>query len=42
MRIRLPKGKVLKGTELATFEADRDGINALVDKDNDATKVASN
>ncbi|MEL7428955.1 MAG: M23 family metallopeptidase, partial [Pseudomonadota bacterium] len=30
MRIRLPKGKVLQGAELAAFEAERDRINALV------------
>ena len=34
MRIRLPKGKVLKGTELALFEAERDRINALLERRN--------
>jgi hypothetical protein len=30
MRIKLPKGKVLKDAELARFEAERDRIDALV------------
>ena len=30
MRIRLPKGKVLRGDELAAFEAERDRIDTLV------------
>ncbi len=43
MRIRLPKGKVLQGTELAAFEAERDRINALViGEEPEATEVASN
>ena len=33
MRIRLPKGKVLKGAELAAFEAERDRIDALVNQE---------
>ncbi len=43
MRIRLPKGKVLKDEELAAFEAERDRIDALVNQgDEEPTKVASN
>ena len=41
MRIRLPKGKVLKGTELAAFEAERDRINDLVNRDEEI-ELASN
>ena len=41
MRIRLPKGKVLKGEELAAFEAERDRINALVYQE-DEIELASN
>ena len=32
MRIRLPKGKILKGEELASFEAERDRIDTLLAK----------
>lgn len=43
MRIRLPEGKVLKDTELAAFEAERDRINALVyGEDQEPTQLASN
>ncbi|MEM9332676.1 MAG: M23 family metallopeptidase [Pseudomonadota bacterium] len=44
MRIRLPQGKVLKDTELAAFEAERDRINALVTGEEELleTQVASN
>ena len=43
MRIRLPKGKVLKDEELAAFEAERDRIDALVDQgEEEPTKIASN
>lgn len=41
MRIRLPKGKVLRGEELAAFEAERDRINALVTGEEEV-EVASN
>ncbi len=34
MRIRLPKGKVLKDAELRAFEAERDRIDALVNQGN--------
>ena len=43
MRIRLPKGKVLKDEELAAFEAERDRIDALVNQgEEEPTKIASN
>jgi murein DD-endopeptidase MepM/ murein hydrolase activator NlpD len=43
MRIRLPKGKILKGKELLLFEAERDRINTLLQKrENDATRLALN
>jgi len=44
MRIRLPKGKVLKGEELLAFEAERTRIDELLKKreDNDATRLALN
>jgi len=43
MRIRLPKGKILKGEELLAFEAERDRINALLEKREDnATRLALN
>ena len=43
MRIRLPKGKILKGNELLVFEAERDRINTLLQKrENDATRLALN
>ena len=32
MRIRLPKGKVLKDADLAKFEAERDRIDELLKK----------
>ena len=41
MRIRLPKGKVLKDEELAAFEAERDRVNELVNRDKE-TEVAVN
>jgi len=41
MRIRLPKGRVLKGNELKSFEAERDRIDALVIEGKE-TRVASN
>jgi len=41
MRIRLPKGKVLKDAELASFEAERDRIDALLADRNRATTVAA-
>lgn len=41
MRVRLPKGKVLTGSELATFKRERDRINTLLQKDDgDSTVVA--
>lgn len=43
MRIRLPKGKILKGKELETFEAERDRINALLKKrEEELTRLALN
>ncbi|MEM9279159.1 MAG: M23 family metallopeptidase [Pseudomonadota bacterium] len=44
MRIRLPRGKVLKDAELKAFEAERDRINALVtgEEEPEETQVASN
>jgi len=41
MRIRLPKGKVLKGDELAAFEAERDRIDTLV-RGEEEIELASN
>ena len=35
MRIKLPQGKVFKGQELAAFEAERNRIDALLEKDNE-------
>ena len=32
MKIRLPKGRVLKGGQLAAFKRERDRINALLEK----------
>ncbi len=41
MKIRLPKGRVLKGKALAAFEHERDRINALLNKKNESgTKLA--
>lgn len=43
MRIRLPKGKILKGEDLQNFEAERDRIDALLKKhENDETRLALN
>ena len=44
MRIRLPKGKILKDSELAAFEAERDRINQLINRDDilQETEIASN
>jgi murein DD-endopeptidase MepM/ murein hydrolase activator NlpD len=39
MRIRLPKGRVLKGTELASYQAERDRIDDLL-SDGEDTQVA--
>ena len=41
MRIRLPRGKVLKDVELASFEAERDRIDSLLVSDEEI-KLASN
>lgn len=41
MRIRLPKGKVLKDAELAAFEAERDRIDTLIAESKE-NRVASN
>ena len=41
MRIRLPKGRVLKGEELVAFEAERDRINALVNADEELEVVSN-
>ena len=41
MKIRLPKGRVLKGQTLAKFENERNRINALLEKkDDNGTKLA--
>ncbi len=43
MRIRLPKGKALKGVELLAFEAERDRIDALLRKNEEKnTRLALN
>ncbi|MCF6321609.1 MAG: M23 family metallopeptidase [Rhizobiaceae bacterium] len=44
MRIRLPKGKILKGEELLSFEAERVRIDELLKKreDKDPTRLALN
>ncbi|GAG48358.1 unnamed protein product [marine sediment metagenome] len=43
MRIRLPKGKVLSGQELLTFEAVRDRIDTILNKrEIEATRLALN
>ncbi len=43
MRIRLPKGRVLKGETLATFEIERDRIEEiLIDDDRERVRLASN
>lgn len=43
MRIRLPKGRILKGQELELFEAERDRIDALLLKHReDSTRIALN
>ncbi len=39
MRIRLPKGRVLKGTELATYQSERDRIDDLL-SDGEDTEIA--
>lgn len=41
LRVRLPKGRVLKGEELTAFKRERDRINALLGKDNDGTTVVA-
>jgi hypothetical protein len=41
MRIRLPVGKVLKGTALANFKRERDRIDALLKDEDEPQKVAS-
>jgi len=41
MRIKLPKGKILKNDELTAFEAERDRIDALIAESKE-TRVASN
>lgn len=42
MRIRLPKGKVLRGEELTAFQAERDRIDDLLLDDEQGTRVARN
>jgi len=42
MRIRLPKGEVLKDEELQAFLAERDRIDTLVGGENEPQEVASN
>lgn len=41
MRIRLPQGKVLRGAELAEFEAERDRINELLKIRDESTTLAA-
>jgi len=41
MRIRLPQGKILKGEELAAFEAERNRIDLLINSE-ESLEVASN
>ena len=42
MRIRLPKGRVLKGEELVAFETERDRIDSLLEKNNTSRQLALN
>lgn len=43
MRIKLPRGKVFKGQQLAEFEAERDRIDSiLLERNEEATRFASN
>ena len=42
MRIRLPKGRVLKGEELIAFETERDRIDSLLEKNNSSRQLALN
>ncbi|TFF18666.1 M23 family metallopeptidase [Jiella endophytica] len=41
MRIKIPPGKVLKGTDLATFKRERDRIDALLEDNVDAPLLAA-
>ncbi|MFN4009762.1 MAG: M23 family metallopeptidase [Pannonibacter sp.] len=41
MRIRLPRGRVLEGEMLAAFEAERDRIDALLDRGQRPSRLAS-
>jgi len=41
LRIRLPDAKSLKGEQLQAFKRERDKIDALMNKDNDAMRVAA-
>ncbi len=42
MRIRLPKGRVLKGEDLIAFETERDRIDSLLEKKNSSRQLALN
>ena len=41
MRVRLPNGKVLKGTDLVAFKQERERIDQLLKDENSSLKVAS-
>ncbi|MEL6751384.1 MAG: peptidoglycan DD-metalloendopeptidase family protein [Pseudomonadota bacterium] len=41
MKIRLPRGQVLKGAELAAFKRERDRIDALMERGRTGSQVAS-
>lgn len=42
MRVRLPNNKALSGKQLEAFKQERDRIDALLNSDDNSTKVASN
>ncbi len=42
LRIRLPDNKALSGKELEAFKQERDRIDALLNSDDNGTKLASN
>ncbi len=42
LRIRLPDNKALSGKELQAFKQERDRIDALLNSDENGTKLASN
>ena len=41
MKIRLPRGRVLKGETLTGFETERDRINTLLERDGDPPRLAA-